>query len=308
MRTIRLALVALVAGACGSAASVGAQIADDMRCYRVKDPARIAGVVDLESASAGLEPGCQLGKAQMYCTPVSTTVQSATGDGAPLDLLPISGPNPGDRVCYRVKCPQPAPTNLEISDRFAHRTFEKLKTFMLCVPAVRGAVPAEPASSGGMCLTSANAGDYILDCNSSGGYEVTSRIAPVESEPALRVLAMYETGATSGTGQATVHVARQERVVLVLSAYEQTNWTVTVAPGATLERVVLVGCESQTATVPVGIPVETAPLSLLGCGAFEFPSEDADLLIAYAEQATGLCLTSFHGCYDASVMQIPAAP
>jgi hypothetical protein len=198
------------------------------------------------------------------------------------------------------------PPSGQVTDAFGSRTVEFTKAYTLCTPAVAGPPPPEPAESGGMCLTSGNAGNFILNCNAGGGYDVTSRVAPTEGSPALRIFGIYESYPVAG--QATVDVQREERVVLVLSAYDSTHWTVTAAPGAVIERVILHGCEAQTATVPAGVPVQNDGPDGIGCGANEYPSADADDLIAAAEQSTGLCLTSFHACYEASQMVVPPAP
>jgi hypothetical protein len=283
-----------------------AQLDDHLKCFKITDSFRLKGTVDLDSAALGLEPGCRVLGARQYCVPVRSTIVSAEDDGAPVTPIALSGPNPGDRICYRVRCPQPVPPSGQVTDVFGSRTVEFKRAYTLCTPAVAGPPPPEPATSGGMCLTSGNAGDFILNCNSGGGYDVTSRVAPTEGSPALRILGIYESYPVSG--QATVDVQREERVVLVLSAYESTHWTVTAAPGAVIERVILHGCEPQTATVPAGVPVQDDGVDGLGCGANEYPSTDADDLIAAAEQSTGLCLTSFHGCYEASQMVVPPAP
>jgi hypothetical protein len=155
--------------------------------------------------------------------------------------------------------------------------------------------------------------EFILDCNTGAGYTVTGFDDPTPAAPSLRILSIYG----SPTGTAVVNVTRPERLILVLSAYESTHWTVTVAPDALLERVILNGAEEQTATVPAGVPVENrSPWALsfcpdAECNGYRYPDNgdgDTDLLISAAEQATGLCLTSFHGCYDASQFAVPLVP
>jgi hypothetical protein len=51
------------------------------------------------------------------------------------------GPQPGDEICYKAKCPTPVvpiPDQL-IIDEFGSRTLTKFKTSYLCTPAVKGA-------------------------------------------------------------------------------------------------------------------------------------------------------------------------
>lgn len=120
-----------------------AQVDDHLKCYKIKDPVKLKGIVDLTSEQFGLEEGCKISKAKMFCVPTAKTVVEAEdkATGGPIDLLPISGPDPGDRVCYKIKCPDPQPPDTEVSDQFGNRTLTKFKAFMLCTPAVKGAPP-----------------------------------------------------------------------------------------------------------------------------------------------------------------------
>ena len=49
--------------------SVQAQIDDHLRCYKVKDPLKLKGFVDLDTAQFGLAPGCKITKAKLLCVP-----------------------------------------------------------------------------------------------------------------------------------------------------------------------------------------------------------------------------------------------
>jgi len=123
-----------------------AQVPDHLKCYKIKDPVKLEAVVNLDSRQFGFEAGCQVKPAKMFCVPATKTLISAVdkATGLPITLLPITGPDPGDRVCYKVKCPEPFPPDTQVSDQFGTRTVTKFKAFMLCAPAVKGGVPATP--------------------------------------------------------------------------------------------------------------------------------------------------------------------
>jgi len=120
-----------------------AQVADHLKCYKIKDPVKLAAVVDLDSPQFGLEAGCKVTSAKMFCVPATKTVISAVdkATGLPITPLPVTGPDPGDRICYKVKCPEPFPPDTQATDQFGTRTLTKFKPFMLCAPAVKGGVP-----------------------------------------------------------------------------------------------------------------------------------------------------------------------
>lgn len=118
----------------------------------------------------------------------------------------------------------------------------------------------------------------------------------------LRIFAIYEASSTLGDAagrapsEATVHVDRAARTVLVLSAREATHWTVTAENG--LEKVILDGHDVQSATVPAGVTVESSSgkNAFAPCGyADEGDCRTADL-VGGAERLTGLSMTGFVGC------------
>jgi len=121
------------------AAPARAQVADHLKCYKIRDPVKLAAVVDLDSPQFGLEAGCKVTPAKMFCVPARKTVISAVdkATGLPITPLPVTGPDPGDRICYKVKCPEPFPPDTEATDQFGTRRLTKLKPFMLCAPAVK---------------------------------------------------------------------------------------------------------------------------------------------------------------------------
>jgi len=128
------------------AAPAGAQVADHLKCYKIKDQLKLAGTADLDTPQFGLDPGCKISKATLFCVPGTKTnvsvIDKSTGN--PITPLPVTGPDPGDRICYKVKCPEPFPPDTEATDQFGTRMLTKFKPFMLCAPAVKGGVPSTP--------------------------------------------------------------------------------------------------------------------------------------------------------------------
>jgi hypothetical protein len=113
---------------------------DHLKCYQIKDPLNLAAVVDLDSPQfGGLQAGCKVGKAKYFCAPAEKTVIFAEDKKthSPISPLPVGGPDAGDRICYKVKCP----TGLVIpeqplTDQFGVRPVGKYKVSYLCTPAV----------------------------------------------------------------------------------------------------------------------------------------------------------------------------
>lgn len=137
----KVALSLVVAGALSLIVS-SAHAQDHEKCYKIKDPAKIKGIVDLTTPQFGLEPGCKLGPAKYFCAPASKTVISVTSAGVPIAPLPVyADPAPGDRICYQVKCPVPPPPfppDQNVTDQFGNRTLQKFKASYVCTPAVVG--------------------------------------------------------------------------------------------------------------------------------------------------------------------------
>ncbi|HWU88273.1 MAG TPA: hypothetical protein VN253_13395, partial [Kofleriaceae bacterium] len=121
--------------------------------------------------------------------------------------------------------------------------------------------------------------------------------------PEVHVLSVYETssnhsGGNHPTGTATVTIERPGDLALVLSAYEPTDWHVTLAPGAHVRSVTLIGYLTQTVNL-ANVPIVHAQ----GCG-YSYPYNgggcDTNQLLALAKQHAGADVTTFHGCYQAS--------
>lgn len=121
--------------------------------------------------------------------------------------------------------------------------------------------------------------------------------------PEVHVFGVYETRGDHGpnnhpVGQADVGIERPGDHVLVLSAYEPTNWHVHLGVGATVRAVQLLGYYTQTVDLP-GVPVTHGT----ACG-YSYPYNgggcDTNELLALAKTQAGADITSFHGCYQAS--------
>jgi hypothetical protein len=140
----QLAAVAAAGLLAGLAATASAQV-DHEKCYKIKDPIKLKGIVDLTTPQFGLEPGCKIGKAKYFCAPASKLVLSAVdkATGLPIVPLPLYAPDaPVDRICYKVKClvpPPPFPPNQNVTDQFGNRTLTDFKASFICTPAVKGA-------------------------------------------------------------------------------------------------------------------------------------------------------------------------
>jgi len=142
MQNRHLALV-LVLAAVLIPALAAAQTADHLQCYKIKDTLRLTGTVDLTSPQFGFDDDCKISKAQLFCVPADKTdeqvIDPTTG---PITPLPVSAaPAPGDRVCYKVKCPRPAVPlpDEQVTDQFGTRHLSKFTAQMVCTPAVKGA-------------------------------------------------------------------------------------------------------------------------------------------------------------------------
>jgi hypothetical protein len=140
-------MAAAIAVALGS--SVGtAHAQEHEQCYRIRDPAKIKGIVDLTTPQFGLAPGCKLGPAKWFCVPAFKSVVSVTSDRVPIAPLPVyAPPAPVDRICYKVRCLALLPPDQNVTDQFGNRTIALLqatratgefKTSFLCTPAVKG--------------------------------------------------------------------------------------------------------------------------------------------------------------------------
>jgi hypothetical protein len=126
-----------------------AQVPDQLRCYKVKDPVKLKGVIDLNTAQFGAETGCSISRAELFCVSATETVVSAKDKKTAITPLAFwAPPTGGDRVCYKVKCKRPLPADQQVTDQFGTRTLGKLTPSILCAPAVEGAAPNAKAFRG----------------------------------------------------------------------------------------------------------------------------------------------------------------
>ena len=70
-------------------------VVDHLKCYRILDPQKLRGIVDLDSPQFGLEPGCKIRKAMKFCVPAKKSVNlpATFVNGQPVTLMPIGGQN-----------------------------------------------------------------------------------------------------------------------------------------------------------------------------------------------------------------------
>ena len=145
-----------------------------------------------------------------------------------------------------------------------------------------GGLPGGPQADGGSSMPP-DGGPRPVSCGS----------------PEVHVIGMYETSSDhTRTGDAHVTIDRPGDHILVLSAYEATNWHVRLAAGATVRAVQLFGYEAQTVDLP-GVTVTHGT----ACG-YSYPYNgggcDTNQLLSLAKAQAGVNITSFHGCYQAS--------
>src|SRR5262245_5940954 len=118
-----------------------AQVPDHLQCYKIADALKLTGTVDLEAPQLGLAPGCRISAAKLFCVSATARNVAATNKatGEPIIPSPVSGPDPGDRVCYKLKCPAASIPDQQATDPFGTRTVRKPRAEMLCTPALAGA-------------------------------------------------------------------------------------------------------------------------------------------------------------------------
>jgi hypothetical protein len=135
-----------------------------------------------------------------------------------------------------------------------------------------------------------------------GSGEFSSFIATQASSPELVVFGKYESGDDQA---ALVRVTKKEPIILALSSYEPTTWTLELAPGAHVVRLLVSGAHAQTvAGAPPGVAVETVSKAY----GYRWPSgpagSDTPGVIAGFERATGMKLGAFGGCYHGTTFWV----
>lgn len=139
-----------------------------------------------------------------------------------------------------------------------------------------------------------------------GEGELNSFDVPFTGDTALRIIGIYETDAPHHEmGDCEVQVDLQHDVALVFVAYEPVHWIVTDLGSGEIVQIIASGYYPPNVTAPDGVPVEIVDPYEEDWGmAFDFDDYEAHVVAASAEAATGLELTSFHGCYQSTWFEI----
>jgi hypothetical protein len=127
----------------------------------------------------------------MYCRGSVKSNPNVFNITTPLTPLPYSGaPVTEDRICYKVSCPKldPPVADQVATDQFGQHTLTKLKTGMLCTPAVNGTGycgngaidPGESCDGvdlGGASCVSEGFGSGTLACGAGCGFDTSACVA-----------------------------------------------------------------------------------------------------------------------------------
>lgn len=116
-----------------------AQVVDQSVCFRVRDPLKVMGLVDVTQSAPTVAPGCRIQRAAVVCTPASAVTRDLEVNGVPFTPSPSSaGTDAVARICYRIKCRRPFPPAQLLQDRFGERTVDDFVPSMLCLPIESG--------------------------------------------------------------------------------------------------------------------------------------------------------------------------
>ncbi|MCY0994549.1 hypothetical protein OV203_45920 [Nannocystis sp. ILAH1] len=133
--------------------------------------------------------------------------------------------------------------------------------------------------------------------------QLTSFVEPMAQAEELHIIGVYQ---ASGNAL-TVEVTRVDvPLTLVLSSYEPVAFTLNLAPGVLLEHVILNGYNAHTVQGQGAATVTdvSGQFNFYAACAYEWPEDDGGCntpgLVAGAEAATGLSLTTFAACYEGS--------
>ena len=130
-RNVQAILWAVSLGLSLLAEPASAQVADHLKCYKIRDTAAKAAYT---ANLGGLAPefGCVIKvPAKMLCVDVADPLPGGEPSAAPA----------GRFLCYALKCPRGALTALTVSDQFAARSVTPSSAKMVCAPAAVGTVP-----------------------------------------------------------------------------------------------------------------------------------------------------------------------
>jgi hypothetical protein len=159
----------------------------------------------------------------------------------------------------------------------------------------------------------------VADCATSGGYRVSQWRGPANSD--VVALGVYETrsdhsGGYHPEGAARVSDDRRSPHTLLLSSYEPTAWTVAVAPGSGLQRIIVAGYHAQRVIAPLGIRIDNfgANRSQGFACTYAIPSNgggcDPATMHRFATNIGLSPISEFAGCYRATTFKVSdcAAP
>ena len=108
-----LTLLVLVAASCVMLVPQANAQDDHLKCYKVKDPLKLKGIVDLTTPLFAPEIGCKISKAKRFCVPAHKEVVSAFDQNGPGDLWRFWPPPVARRSPPRADAPtrmrRPAP-------------------------------------------------------------------------------------------------------------------------------------------------------------------------------------------------------
>jgi hypothetical protein len=175
-----------------------AQIADHLKCYRIKDPlARGSYTGDLgASDSLPADSGCVIKTpAKLLCVDTTKTnvVPPPPGSGA--------GRLTSRFVCYKVRCPRGTLPPVDWTDQFGTRTVQPVGPKMVCAP--EPAPPGPPCVTGG-CAVCGSCGDGRCHLTGGGGGCGTFDGTPQCVSASSCVPTLCNSHAQCGTGQVCV--------------------------------------------------------------------------------------------------------
>ena len=158
------ALLATISMAGLLASTAGAQtVFDNMKCYKIRDPqARKYYTADLiPKLTHDFSPelgdriiggstikGCRIRvPAQYFCIEVEPENTHEVVPPYNPAQWTVAGPEPGERLCYKLRCPSVASKNLPIIDSFGTRTITVLGTPSYFCTSVTRQLPQNTACS-----------------------------------------------------------------------------------------------------------------------------------------------------------------
>ena len=129
------------------APSARAQVADHLKCYKVRDPqAKQAYTGDLGGLVA--EPGCTIKvPAVLACVPTTKSNVSPQPPGGG----PTGTPNAFG--CYKIKCSRATLPTIQLSDQFGDRPVVPTTAKLLCAPATATVTTTSTTRPLNLCTT-----------------------------------------------------------------------------------------------------------------------------------------------------------